>query len=263
MHMLRNHPRQISRHHGFTLVELAIVMTIIGLVIGGILGGQHLIRASEVRSILTDVDRYKTAINTFQGKYGGLPGDITNASTFFPGCASPATHCDGNGDGKLTVTYSGQLRPWQTGETGYRESWRAWQLLGLSGLIPGTYTGVDGPGGGRAVPGENSPRARLTEGTWWIYSAGQQSAGSYYEGFWPQFILIGKATTTLPYDPIVTPIEAEALDKKIDDGMPGTGSVAVLRAFANCSNQVAAATARYRTDITTPECAMMFVFGAQ
>ena len=61
---------------GFTLVELAIVLVIIGLIVGGVLVGQDLIKAATVRSTVTDIEKYNGAVTTFRSKYNGLPGDL-------------------------------------------------------------------------------------------------------------------------------------------------------------------------------------------
>jgi len=68
---------------GFSLVELSIVLVILGLLTGGILGGQALIRAAELRAVTTEYDRWVTATRTFQDKYFALPGDMTNATAFW------------------------------------------------------------------------------------------------------------------------------------------------------------------------------------
>jgi prepilin-type N-terminal cleavage/methylation domain-containing protein len=56
-----------SPRAGFTLIELSIVLTVIGLLIGGILMGRSLLHAAEVRSVYTDAQRYITAIGYFSG----------------------------------------------------------------------------------------------------------------------------------------------------------------------------------------------------
>jgi cytochrome bd ubiquinol oxidase subunit II len=63
-------------HAGFTLVELAISLVIIGLIVGGVLAGQGLIKAATVRSVVSDIERYNAAATTFRSKFGGLPGDL-------------------------------------------------------------------------------------------------------------------------------------------------------------------------------------------
>jgi prepilin-type N-terminal cleavage/methylation domain-containing protein len=73
-----------SRHSAFTLVELSIVLVIIGLIIGGVLAGRDLIRAAELRSLVSEVERYNSAVNAFKLKYNCLPGDCATATNFWP-----------------------------------------------------------------------------------------------------------------------------------------------------------------------------------
>lgn len=69
--------------HGFSLVELSIVLVILGLLTGGILAGQSLIRAAELRSVSTEQSRWVTAANSFRDKYFALPGDFRDATKFW------------------------------------------------------------------------------------------------------------------------------------------------------------------------------------
>ena len=66
---------------GFTLIELSIVLVIIGLIVGGVLTGQDLIRAAEIRATIGQYEKYNTAVNTFRTKYNGIPGDLLAASS--------------------------------------------------------------------------------------------------------------------------------------------------------------------------------------
>jgi prepilin-type N-terminal cleavage/methylation domain-containing protein len=63
----------------FSLVELSIVLVILGLLVGGVLSGQALIRASEMRSITAQANQYRAAIYSFRDKYFAIPGDMANA----------------------------------------------------------------------------------------------------------------------------------------------------------------------------------------
>jgi hypothetical protein len=77
---------------------MSIVLVIIGLLVGGILVGQDLIRAAEARAQITQIEKYNSAVNTFRGKYGYLPGDI-NAATATQFGFVPRGYIDGEGDG--------------------------------------------------------------------------------------------------------------------------------------------------------------------
>ena len=81
---------------GFTLVELAIVLVIIGLILGGVLKGKAMIENAKLKRVKNDVNGIVAAVYAYQDKYGFYPGDDPNDRTSDFG----ATGCDGgNGDG--------------------------------------------------------------------------------------------------------------------------------------------------------------------
>ena len=61
---------------GFTLVEVAIVLVIIGLILGGVFKGQALVDSARVRSISSEMDGIRTAMLSFQERYRSIPGDF-------------------------------------------------------------------------------------------------------------------------------------------------------------------------------------------
>jgi prepilin-type N-terminal cleavage/methylation domain-containing protein len=117
---------------GFTLIEIAIVLVIIGLLLGGVLKGQELINSARVKNLATDFRNIPVFIYGYQDKYRALPGDDIQAATHLTGVSGvTATNGDGNGviDGAWNAT-SG-------------ESFEFWQQVRLAGMLPGTTTKTD------------------------------------------------------------------------------------------------------------------------
>lgn len=219
--------------HAFSLVELSIVLVILGLLTGGILTGQNLIRAAELRSFTTEYSAYKTAINTFRDKYFALPGDMTNATNFWgsaggsgtlgDGCEASAgtgtETCNGGGDGQLLLTPS-------AGE--YAEIFTFWQHLANARLLEGSYTGIAGAADGReAFIGENVPQSKLGNAGWSARTmndyAGDGAVFAYDYG--NSFIFGGQRAGDSTFDPVFKPEELWNIDTKIDDGRPGSGNI--------------------------------------
>ena len=114
---------------GFTLIEIAIVLVIIGLLLGGVLKGQELITSARVRNLISQQDGIKAAYFGFLDRYRALPGDYNQAVANING-AGTACGTSGNGDG------NGQIG---TGA----EAIMVWDHLSKSGFINGSFTCVD------------------------------------------------------------------------------------------------------------------------
>lgn len=247
------------KHSAFSLVELSIVLVILGLLTGGILAGQSLIRASELRTVSVDYSRYVTSVQSFRDKYMGVPGDITNATRFWgtdaDGCPPTITTrapkiptCNGDGNGSLLNN---------------TEVHRSWQHLANAGLIEGSYSGLPGAGGANeAVPGENAPRGRLSNSGWAFYFYTTSSGnGTYFDHTWGRNALIfGTPTaTTLPYGAIMTPEEVWNVDVKLDDGKPAQGLLWVVY-WNPCTLATSSAdvNADYELTNNTKACSLAF-----
>ena len=79
------------RQSGFTLIEIAIVLVIIGLLLGGILKGQELINSARVKNLATDFRSVPVFIYAYQDKFRSLPGDDSAASTHLTGATNATT----------------------------------------------------------------------------------------------------------------------------------------------------------------------------
>lgn len=203
----------------FSLVELSIVLVILGLLVGGVLSGQSLIRAAELRSITTEQNRWLSAIQSFRDKYFALPGDITNAQSFWgvqhatPNtCATQASTdartCNGNGDGNIL---------WWIGSD---EEARSWQHLANAGLIEGRYTGVGAAPASSFAPVMKIGRAN----NWYLRTFTTSFAGnttSFARPAWGNTLFFYNEA----FNGILKPEEAWNIDTKIDDGRPNGGKV--------------------------------------
>lgn len=115
------------RQSGFTLVEIAIVLVIVGLLIGGVLKGREMITNAKIKRIENDFAGVSAAIYAYQDRYGVLPGDDPSASTRFPGTWRTADN--GNGNGNISGG-------WNTTNNN-NEARKIWKHLRGSGLIAG------------------------------------------------------------------------------------------------------------------------------
>lgn len=209
----------LRRTQGFSLVELAIVLVIIGLIVGGILTGQDLIRSSELSSLQSDANKIKTAVNTFRLKYNGMPGDIINATSYWgaeascPGSVGTAQvtgTCNGNNNGMIDYT------TW----TANQEHYRAWEQLTLAGLLPGSYTGRAATASvATAGVAETNMPAHKLNGMYSLLWA--QGWASYFSYTGHVINAYGSAIDAA----FLTPPEAASIDGKYDDGSPTTGII--------------------------------------
>ena len=87
-----------NKQSGFTLVEIAIVLVIIGLLLGGVMKGQELIKSAKVKALIQEINGYSAAFNTYLDRYGAIPGDHATAD---PDVASGLPN--GNGNGRINA----------------------------------------------------------------------------------------------------------------------------------------------------------------
>ncbi len=216
-----------KQHQGFTLIEIAIVLVIIGLLLGGVLKGQELITSARVRNLISQQDGIKAAFFGFQDRFRAFPGDYTAATTNIVGvsaasvCGGPVVG-NGNGNGRI--------------ETTNNENVLAWEHLSKAGFITGTYTclAAEGP-----TTSPVNPYAVYMQVVFdGLYGAGTAGAPS------PLRHNI-KSGSQVPVE-----IIAE-MDRKIDDGAPNTGGFQFSRYQGNGAAAPIDGTATNCTDATT------------
>lgn len=176
---------------GFTLVEIAIVLVIIGLLLGGILKGQEMITQAKIKNIINDFNGVTAAVNTYQDRYRALPGDDISAATRWASQGAVA----GDGNGVLAGFYNNVV---SVTPTSAQESNLFWWHLRLGGFVPGSV--VAG-----AAAGAQPPNA--TNGI-----IGVQSGGLNF-------------TSNIVCSSNLVDKIAIAVDTAMDDGTPGAGEV--------------------------------------
>ena len=192
--------KKVLNQKGFTLIEIAIVLVIIGLLLGGVLKGQELINTARVRALNNTVDGITAAWFSFQDRYRAFPGDYTQADVNLPGAP---TSGDGNG---LVGDDAGADSP--------AERAMVWVHLQAAGYITGGYddplaevVNADEYG----CPVTTCPDNGFGAGMNLNYGSMRQAAGADAHE-----LISGRGI----------PVEVIAeLDRKVDDGEAGSGSM--------------------------------------
>ena len=117
----------MKKQAGFTLIELAIVLVIIGLLLGGVLKGQELINSAKVKNMASDFKNTQVYIYGYQDKYKALPGDDIHADTHTGGTVATTGGTVGNG----------VIQGAWNSSTQTDESYLFWQHVRLANLAPG------------------------------------------------------------------------------------------------------------------------------
>ncbi|MCK5002502.1 MAG: prepilin-type N-terminal cleavage/methylation domain-containing protein [Gammaproteobacteria bacterium] len=234
--------KQLNGQQGFTLIEIAIVLVIIGLLLGGVLKGQELINTARVRSLNNSVDGITAAWFSFQDRYRSYPGDYITARAAIN---LPRVTAGGNGDGRVAAG---------------AESGLVWVHLQAAGYITGTYT-------------DNTATIAATE----IYTCTTVLCPD--NGFGTGMVIMNgiaqfgrslAAPITPAAHELITgqgiPVDVLAeLDRKVDDGVAGTGLMQVglggttwTTAMAAACVSAVAGVNEYQLQTPSDNCAAVF-----
>ena len=215
-----------TRRKGFTLIELSIVLMILFLIVGGIVGGKNLIESAKVYALIREVNFYLSNIKKFEATYDALPGDMSNATDYWP------SSDDGDGNGVYVE--------------GTQDIALIWEHLKNADMIQGSYSGelVSGTYGQvYERVGITSPRSKVFSyagyGVATIPSV-WMSSGEYYPAMTDDrnYLIYGADGITTPssapkshrlFNAAITSKMAYRIDSKLDDGKPGQGAVLTYR----------------------------------
>lgn len=204
---------------GFTLVELAIVMIIIGLLIGGVLKGQELVNNARVTATIKLIESVGAASMGFKDRYGLMPGDV--AATKVPGCGVGNTNncVGGDENGSVGGVLGVDDVAWTSflGTAGMRmETTQFWKHLSLTNFMGG----VD-PTSDPTAPewGKTHPSTPMGGGAEFFYDAVTTIGFSGHILRLSLDGIFGEASGNL------TPSQAFSIDRKMDDGNPDIGTI--------------------------------------
>ena len=206
---------------GFTLVEIAIVLVIIGLLLGGVLKGQELINNGKVKGAAADMNAVVAAYNSYIDRYKAIPGDNGNAAALQArGGPWAAVTAGGNNDGVITATAALAFTPVAAAETV-----AFWQSLRAAGFLAG------------------NPAA----------AAVAALPVNAFGGLTGIVSNATAATTGMPlgYSVCLSKVPGKAaaqLDLQLDDGNPATGSFRATVGTAGVNTVPAAATGTTYTE---------------
>jgi prepilin-type N-terminal cleavage/methylation domain-containing protein len=199
---------------GFTLIEIAIVLVIIGLLLGGVLKGQELINSAKVKNLATDFRNIPLFIYGYQDKFKAIPGDDTAVVTHVAGtlATTPATK---QGNGVIDGLWNSL--------TNTDESYLFWQHVRLAGLAPGPttipavpaigdgYKPVNAAGGEIGIQSNNGTFASIIT----------NAAGTLNTGMTGTYIICSQG---------ILGKFVKQLDTTMDDGNTDTGSMRTVDA---------------------------------
>lgn len=205
----------MRRQSGFTLVEMAVVIVVIGLIVTAVVSGRAIIEASESRAVMAEIRKHMQSFTQFSEKYRAYPGDYRTASTTFEtaidalvaarqdGGDSEAAPSDYDGDGNNQIVWADE------------EGTRAWLHMQLAGLTDGSYSGR----GTDATLRVTIPASNIGGGGNGYY-LNYNSEMQNHLGL-GGFVEAGGINSRSA----ISPQRAEAIDKKLDDGRPLAGFV--------------------------------------
>lgn len=232
-----------------------------------------MIRAAELRSVITEKERFSTAIYTFRDKYFALPGDMDNAENFWrtnpngcPDGGGTDGTCNGDGNGIIGTTQSMGC-----------ESQEFFRHLNLAGLYEGSSS-VNPVSNcyGIATLGEHIPESKLSGAGWMahhlpqITESGSWPGTMFYTNSYGNLLTLasGQSTNHLNIGPgVMSATDMWNIDTKIDDGIPYSGQLLTPRRHSNstgaaspCVTSVDSGLAEYNVggDNSNNECSLLF-----
>lgn len=221
---MRRQPSLPRHQSGFTLVEIAVVLVIVGLLLGAVLKGQELIDNSRVRSAVNDITGIRAATYGYLDRYKATPGDDLDARVKTRSTGAPwSTMAGGNGN---NVVGTNNFNPFNAGANENTYFFRHLRAAGFLTGDPASATlPVNGFGG----------------------LVGVSTLTTALGGINARVICVSQAPGKA----------AIAIDNQMDDGVPNTGSVRATQGTAGANTTPGAAATAYNEAMVYTVCATL------
>lgn len=222
---------------GFTLIELSVVIVIIGLIVAGIVAGQALVNQAKLRQVISEINGFKLALNSFKLQYDALPGDMNNAQDYWG-----STVDNGNGNGNVDTS----------------EKYDAWEHLSEAELIDQVLSDV--PTSSAAI-GINMYASDYSNDAGYEIS---RNTTALYGKRGNRFRIAAKSTSCNSdlNGSLLAVAEAVGIDTKMDDGLADSGAAWALDGTisGNCTPaaECITGTSYNLSNTTTTQCNIFF-----
>lgn len=214
-----------KNQHGFSLVELAIALTVIGLLLAGVVKGRELMQNARTSRVVADMKYYESATRAFRDMYNELPGDMLDPRQRLPNFNLTGAAV-GNGDGIVGPAYAAS-GAWDvanmTGTNMRNENRMFWLHLAKARMINTIDENSNASTSNAGTLGFDYPESAFRGVGYDVYYwEGAPSAYTLQKGHYIK-------TKTAPLNNVTRPLLSASLaaqiDRKIDDGKPLTGRV--------------------------------------
>lgn len=234
---------KLSHNSAFTLVEISIVIIIIGLLLGGVLGAQSLIKSAKRQSLIKDFRSYETAVRAFLLEYDAIPGDMNNAEDYW------GTETVQGGDG--TINGNGNKEIGVSAFGNEQERQRSWEHLSLAEVVNNVYQGYSNPSNPYTIPGVTNPSFDLS-------NKGVLLLQHTYSSVNPSFNLSTNNFVIWVYgsdnNSALLTQDAHWIDNKLDDSDPTLGYIRARQNSISCVDS-----GEYSTSFSKGTCQVIYI----
>jgi prepilin-type N-terminal cleavage/methylation domain-containing protein len=223
----------MMKEKGFTLVEIAIVMIIVGLLVGGVFSGIRLMQTSQIMRTSQDLKSIESAGATFRDTYRRLPGDLRDPSVRLPDCTTAPCAVSGDGNRSIGIENAGGT----VAITPTSEEFVFWHHLNATGLVQLDISNTDDMNFGVGQPSAPIGGGYRMMGRFTGLINAVNFISQHYLRVANNPSLATAAATVDQHRPFACEF-VRYVDTKIDNGMPGTGKITAMPCYAIAGNHL-------------------------